>query len=305
MPENISPETVERIRALCRQLAAEHRLDLTQQRVLQSRIEAHLCEYVFGERKLTEDEAFTLMSRHFGEPKRVAGLLQEVHASESRNIFAERIGTLFIATPAAALTAEAFNRMLFPVLDALSGWWTAWSGIANALMAAGSILLPALFLWLVLRYSVYRESRPEKWYPGMDPYNTVNVIAFLVGMGIFLRLKLPGGYIGFEGLDLVPYGYEAAMALQCAVWFWWCGRSPRWIGGMALAPLLWGFCAVAINFYALTFVAGRAPFREMDRMFVRRNFTPEIVAIITAVGIYLLTGGLRTIWDKKAVNAVH
>ena len=84
MPESISPETTESIRALCRQISVAHDLDDEIQRELFTHMEDKLLGYLSGEEKVTEKDAFILMREHFGDPVVIRELLRETHAIEVR-----------------------------------------------------------------------------------------------------------------------------------------------------------------------------------------------------------------------------
>ena len=83
MDTDISPETTERIRALCRRISVAHDLDDEIQRELFSHMEDKLHGYLSGGEKVTEEDALILVREHFGKPEVVRGLFREVHAPET------------------------------------------------------------------------------------------------------------------------------------------------------------------------------------------------------------------------------
>jgi len=96
MDEKISPETVERIRELCRKISVAHNLDEEIQRELFSHMEDKLLAYLSGEQKLTEEDAFVLVREHFGEPEEVKAMLENVHVEAVRAGMLRRIGVITV-----------------------------------------------------------------------------------------------------------------------------------------------------------------------------------------------------------------
>lgn len=80
MDKSLSPETVERIRELCRKISVAHNLDEEIQRELFSHMESKLLAYLSGAEKLTEADALILVCEHFGNAENLKGLLRTVHA---------------------------------------------------------------------------------------------------------------------------------------------------------------------------------------------------------------------------------
>lgn len=86
MSEEITPKTANNLRSLCRRISAEYNLGWDVQNELYSRMKEQLLGYVSGTEKVTEEEAFLLMRKHFGEPVEIRELLREVHADEARSV---------------------------------------------------------------------------------------------------------------------------------------------------------------------------------------------------------------------------
>ena len=98
MAENISPETAEKIRALCSRISVANNLDQEIQEELYSHLEEKLLAYLSGKEKITEEDAFILVREHFGDPVKLKGLLRKVHKARGRE-YHGRFAMLPIARP--------------------------------------------------------------------------------------------------------------------------------------------------------------------------------------------------------------
>ena len=70
MSVNISPETEDKISALCKKISVAHNLDEEIQKELRCHREDRLTGYLSGNEQLSEDDAFILVEKHFGDPRR-------------------------------------------------------------------------------------------------------------------------------------------------------------------------------------------------------------------------------------------
>ena len=121
MPEYISPETVERIRALCRQISVAHNLDDEIQRELFSHMEDKLLGYLSGEEKVTEEDAFILMREHFGKPEVIKSMLNETHGMQATVSLMRRLGAIAVASLAVGCVIQLFQMVYGMVILSESG----------------------------------------------------------------------------------------------------------------------------------------------------------------------------------------
>ncbi len=101
-----SNETREKISVLCKKISVAHNLDEEIRKELFTHMEDKLLAYLKGDEKLTEDDAFILMSEHFGDPVVIKDLYQEVEAVATRMSLARKIGAVLIATTGYGITTR-------------------------------------------------------------------------------------------------------------------------------------------------------------------------------------------------------
>ena len=94
MSVNISPETQDKISALCKKISVAHNLDEEIQKELCCHIEDRLTGYLSGNEQLSEDDAFFLVEKHFGDPAAVKALYQNVETVAAHASFARRVGAV-------------------------------------------------------------------------------------------------------------------------------------------------------------------------------------------------------------------
>ena len=94
MSVNISPETQDKISALCKKISVAHNPDEEIQKELCCHIEDRLTGYLSGNEQLSEDDAFFLVEKHFGDPAIVKALYQNVEVMATHASFARRVGAV-------------------------------------------------------------------------------------------------------------------------------------------------------------------------------------------------------------------
>jgi hypothetical protein len=268
MPEKPSPETEERIRALCRQISVAHNLDDEIQREMYSHMEDKLLGYLSGEEKVTEEDAFILVKEHFGELASLKGLLREVHALEAQESLFRRIGAVLTATLAVHFIglisfylAVAVLKRFLPVskLSCLPDWVGTFIGYI--LPDGLQMWIPVMFLWFVLVFLKKRVAKGEKvWFYTLNKWKFSLVIVLLLLSPYFLAfimhiVRLEGTeyimdiiYIGKKPHFLFTIVSTLFTLLQCVLWLWWSDcrswkRLPVFIGllvwtGYMLLPAL-------------------------------------------------------------------
>ena len=97
MPDNLTPETAERLHALCERITVACELENDVREELYGHLEDKLLAYLSGAEKLTEDDALILVLEHFGNAENLKRLLQKVHAPERCIAYAGRFAGLPIA----------------------------------------------------------------------------------------------------------------------------------------------------------------------------------------------------------------
>jgi hypothetical protein len=251
MIDKLAPETQQRLRALCTQMAVAQRLGDDIQRELYGHMEDKLLAYLNGEETVTEEDAFILMREHFGDPAIVKGLLQAAHPMAAGSHFLRRAVAVMCAYT--VLMALA-NRLIMRDISYLSEVVTSPAGTVFIYCFLHSLLmLPALFLlWVTLRFWQRQIDRGRPvWfleYPGW-----VLLMLFLgVHLGVrWVDAALPMAYIPppAPGHDLgaMMSRYHILMRLVsvgnatcfCLLCVWWCDRPPRLGASIFAACGLW------------------------------------------------------------------
>ena len=75
--ETVSPEMQKEIEGFCNKITTIYDIDNEIKEELYGHIEDKLPGYLSGEVELTEDDAFVLVSEHFGKPEIIKKLLRE------------------------------------------------------------------------------------------------------------------------------------------------------------------------------------------------------------------------------------
>ena len=94
MSIDTSPETAERLRALCGKITEACELGDDIREELYGHLEDKLLAYLSGEEKLTEEDALVLVREHFGNADNLKRLLRKVHAPKRCIAYAGRFAGL-------------------------------------------------------------------------------------------------------------------------------------------------------------------------------------------------------------------
>jgi len=116
MSVNISQETQDKIGALCKKISVAHNLDEEIQEELRCHIEDRLTGYLSGNEQLSEDDAFILVEKHFGDPATVKALYQNVEAMAAHASFARRVGAALVSSIVIIYTASYVLQIILSLL---------------------------------------------------------------------------------------------------------------------------------------------------------------------------------------------
>jgi hypothetical protein len=244
-----------------------HDLDPEIQEELYGHMEDKLHAYLKGEEPLTEEDAFILVREHFGDPAVLKDLLQEVHAHAVHVTLARRIAAAVAATMGSIFAIY----VVFSLVEMICAVWAGLKGAGQlpevipslpggarslsypstlglTFFISGSLGKPVL-LWLILRrWQRQLEAGRRPWFLR---WRTTAIVG-----GLALAMLLWKLVPIVRATDLRP-GIPASSwiirsqlhhvthILQCLVWLWWCGTSPR-----KARTLVYGLCAWTA-FYAL------------------------------------------------------
>jgi len=272
MPE-LDPETRELLQGLCRQITVAHELDPEIQEELYGHMEDKLLAYLSGEERLSEADALVLVREHFGDAGVLKELFQDAHASAVRMTLARRVLVAGFTFTTWMFIATVIDRVLQVALlsDRLQNfdpgssshptrWYNAY---ATLLLYCGATAA----LWIVLE--MWRR-RAEEYRPTWFAHRG---LAFVAGALLLVftfwlltpivsfppselavkaaRDASPPGQVHIPGsLVFLNNGGPLNVALQCALWLWWCCRPNRnvrtllwalasWCGWLLLVELVW------------------------------------------------------------------
>jgi hypothetical protein len=154
--------TTDKIRALCHELAARHRLDDATRDELCAHLEDKLAGYLIGEVRISEEDALTLVRAHFGDAEKIARLIGREQAAPaigpdvffSRGISHDRLYSILLVVLAASTAMSVPLGLVVYILRARQGvpafawaipdWVAPW----NAMICTGYLVLMVLTAWL-------------------------------------------------------------------------------------------------------------------------------------------------------------
>ena len=102
-----------RIEGFCRKITVAYDIDNDIKEELYGHIEDKLLDYLNGEVKLTEDDAFVLVREHFGNPETVKVLLMEAHEHESQKSSVRELLTNSVLVMSAGTIVSWFLSGIF------------------------------------------------------------------------------------------------------------------------------------------------------------------------------------------------
>jgi len=259
--DELDPDVQARIRDLCKKISVAHDLDPEIRDELYGHMEDKLLAYLNGEEAVTEDDAFVLVREHFGDPAVLKELLQDVHASRSRQSLARRLA-------AAAVASLGIQLLLYMVIS-LSVVAHAALGLSSPPLTPGPVsfldgihvasapelrpvaslfagcqlfLSPLLLLFVLRRWRRQAEDGRLTWFMRWRPWSLFCAVAVL------LVLKSAAPQVGSPHWPLSVSGgslfflarfREVSCLLHCIVWLWWCDRAPRRVRTLAYALCAW------------------------------------------------------------------
>ena len=302
MSENISPETAERIRALCRQISVSHNLDEEIQRELYSHMEDKLLGYLSGAEKVTEEDALILVQEHFGKPEVIKEMFHETHGGESAVSLLRRLGAITAASLVVGCAIQLLQMIcgIFLLMKQVEGKPDA---VILNIFTIIFILLPFMMLWGVLRVWKRKMERGRRlWFYRIERERFILVLILFSSFSLFLFS------LHEENLHMIRFGVSILessfiqMVLQSFLWFWWCDNSPRRYRALLAGALCWGFynCVISMGkavcmegFSALMFIG-----------FFNLLFFSLLIVLIM-MGFYIIFSHGRTIIDWFEGGIAH
>jgi len=265
MDNPLTSETLQRISALCGEIAVAHDIDPELREELRGHIEDKTLGYLCGEEAVSEADALLLAREHFGDRARLKALLSKVHYVASDANLGRRM--------AAGLVVMLGLFQALALLRDVPAWVGVYVGLDSEvpqLPVFSAIILmnglvPILMWWILARWKAALGRGERPWFIRWRPKVLISCVAGalasfpLVAFAAVLSKGLiqartghPNGHPGW------PLPYNAALwavllggfvVLMPAVWMWWCDERPRRPGAMSKAVLVWSllmFCTFSV-----------------------------------------------------------
>jgi hypothetical protein len=206
--------------------------------------------YVSGREKVTEEDAFTLVREHFGDPGLVKDLLRGAHAVEAPVGFLRLLGAVVAASLGASIIGVLLYAFTVTVLSPIQPGLVS-AGLPEVVRTFMLFILPegaqswipALLMLGVLLYWRARMMKGDRlWFLTIKRGYFQMIILFLFAavqvLGSFCSsepVMMPTFHNVYSGVDRYnPFGdvfLFGSMALsviaQCLIWIWWLDRHPQ------------------------------------------------------------------------------
>ncbi|MDX9975742.1 MAG: hypothetical protein RBU21_22365 [FCB group bacterium] len=272
MDKPISPATRERIRKLCGQITVAHDLDPEIQEELSGHLEDKLHAYLAGEEALSEEDAYMLTRRHFGDVSALKVLLQNVHDRSVRTGLARRLTAALVVTSVLATVAGLVHKMAL-VCVAL---WAVENDRLGSFLDVSTVLRLAIglvfvsLLWYVFARWQRKLARGERpWFVRWTARRMWIAAVAALALPQLVPGLLPGlpeiappSASGYFYIVFLTTAEAIPVLLSACAWLWWSDRPPRTPKGMLRASMAWASAQVCFAIYpklAPVLVIGLAP----------------------------------------------
>ncbi len=310
MCNNISQGTQDKINTLCKKISVAHNLDDEIQKELYCHMEDKLVDYLSGDEKLTEDDAFILVEKHFGDPAIVKVLYQNVEVKAAHASFARRIGAVLALTILIFYTA---SYILEIILSSLFTWSLKGNVFDESRMIFIGIpkIIPNIFS-LLLFTAILMHWRKNMEYGRKLWFLKINMLKFfgiIIGSlcGMYLIIITTHQFQATSNQVTYTFGRLTVIA-HCLIWIWWCDSQPR-----RFLAVLYGFISwVAGQILIMDVIASLSVLRYGPNgvwQTIINSITRELIRYgrsgAIALGFYLLLVGVHSVYTKLRPELVH
>ena len=311
MPIKLSPETHEKISSLCKKISVAHNLDDEIQKELHCHMEDKLTGYLSGDEKITEEDAFILVEKHFGDPKTIRLLYQDVEAIEAHVSFARRIGAVLALSIWIIYTASYILEII------LSSLFT-WSLKGNVFPESNMILIGIpeiipnifsllLFTVILMHWRKNMEYGRKPWFLKINMLKFFGIIfGSFFGMYLIIITTHQFQANSFNQLTLT-FGRLTVIA-HCLIWIWWCDSQPRRLLAVLYGSISW----VASQILIWVVFASLSDLRYRPNevwQTIRYSITYYLIYFgrpgTIALGFYLLLVGVHIVYMKFKPELVN
>ena len=311
MSGHLSPQTVEHIRALCRQISVSHNLDEEIQRELYSHMEDKLLGYLSGAEKVTEDDALILVREHFGKPEAVREMFHEVHAAAHLHSFralgafiAALLGSVIVCSAATALIFVAFR--FFTPGHMVSDYTRILLGIPAQGMV---LLLFCITLWsILLKWKREMNRGLQSWFSRIRGYNLLGILILLSFGVVFINafcqrmieLAGMGGPASPDATAPILHDLQNRIAMRFDILLylsiiWWFDRLPK-------RPFIFQEGVWLSLFLSIVTTMIRTSPEMYARTIFNRLMGTELLNLGIAVGLYSIYVAFRYTRERNELK---
>ena len=312
MSVNISQETQDKISALCKKISVAHNLDEEIQKELQCHIEDRLTGYLSGDEQLSEDDAFILVEKHFGNPAAVKALYQNVETVAAHASFARRVGAVLVSSIVIIYTA---SYVLQIILSLLFTWSLRGNTFPEGIMILSGIpkIIPdifslMLFAAILIHWRKNMECSRKLWFLKIKPPTFLGIIIVSL-CGMYLIINTTLRFQATSNQLTYTFGWLTVIT-HCLIWIWWCDSEPR-----RFLSILYGFISWVAAQILIMFVIASLSVLKFGPHLAWQTIRYSNIGLqdfihygrfgLIALGFYILLLGVHSVYMKFKPELAH
>ena len=232
MPDAISSEIREQLEALCRKVSVSYDLNPGIRKELYGHMEDRLLAHMNGETPLTEQDAFELVSKQFGDPAVIQELFQGVYLKEMTASMGRRMVAALVAFTAVGLLYKVLfvSAAMFP---SLFGSWGEPHQIWFIIMF-NVVVVPGIMYLILLTWKTRIERGERVWF---QAWSTERIILVYFAVIVILCPTIDLCSRWFPVLQFNPPNdvlgrflngfFALGFVIMGILWMWFCDQPPR------------------------------------------------------------------------------
>ena len=308
MPDAISSEIREQLEALCRKVSVSYDLDPGIRKELYGHMEDQLLAHRNGETSLTEQDAFELVNKQFGDPALIQELFQGVYMKEITVSMGRRMVAVWMAFAVAAL----FSLIPLVVAKALPLSMGSWKEpIQLTLNALRFILFPWIAYQILLAWKVRIERGERVWFQTISTWRILVLLGITVLLHVIITFftdwVLSNQPIPHPGIMQILFSLIAlsGLTLLCVIWIWFCDLPPRTRGNATFATEI-----LILVYFASSMLSRHGIWEYWKRgdwnytlMNASTNLLVTVLFSLVCLGLYRITKRFRRHPEEPLQNA--
>jgi len=156
-----------------------------------------MLSYMDGENELSEEEAFSLVRDHFGNPVEIKALFQNVHSGEVFVSFARKLGAIFVLS---ILVSILFSPLYIFQDIFIRNFGVYYPDkffvVSYVFLKFITPVIPAIFIWTILIIWRRKIIRNEKvWFMKADIVTYIGILVFFAFFLPLISTYLISGFI--------------------------------------------------------------------------------------------------------------